>query len=74
MVKNWHCQHIIKYRHRYGEIEYTMDVIKHKKGLLMDIKENFFIYIYREVLTLVFWFIATGAPLAARRVRILLIN
>jgi hypothetical protein len=51
-----------------------MDVIKHKKGLLMNIKENFFIYLYREVLTLVFWFIATGALLAARRVRILLIN
>jgi hypothetical protein len=55
-------------------MEYTMNVIKHKKGLLMDFKENFYIYIYREVLTFVDWFIAIGAPLAARRVRIFLIN
>jgi hypothetical protein len=34
----------------------------------MNIKENFYIYIYREVLTLVDWFIATVAPPAIRRI------
>jgi hypothetical protein len=48
-------------------MEYTVDVIKHKKGLLV-IKEIFYINIYREVLAFVDRFIATGAPLAARRV------
>jgi hypothetical protein len=55
-------------------MEYTMDVIKHTEGLLMNIKENFYIYMYREVLTFVEWFIVTGAPLAARHVQILPVN
>jgi hypothetical protein len=56
ILKNRHWQHIIKYRHHYGQ----MDVIKHKKGLLMNIKENFYIYICREVLLLL-----TGSCLRA---------
>jgi hypothetical protein len=55
-------------------MEYTVDVIKHKRGLSMNIKENFYIYIYREVLPLVDRFIATGAPRAARYIRILPMN
>jgi hypothetical protein len=55
-------------------MEYTVDVIKHKKGLLMNIKENVYRYIYKEVLTFVDQFIASGALPAARRIRILLMN
>jgi hypothetical protein len=49
-------------------MEYTVDVIKHKRGLSMNIKENFYVYIYREVLPFVNRFITTGAPLAARHI------
>jgi hypothetical protein len=52
-------------------MEYTVDVIKHRRELSTNIKENIYIYIYREVLPFVGQFIATGAPLAARHIRIL---
>jgi hypothetical protein len=60
-------------------MEYTMDVMKHKKGLLMNIKENFYIYICREVLAFVDQFMSvrfmvTAALPAARRIQILLMN
>jgi hypothetical protein len=55
-------------------MEYTVYVIKHKRGLSMNMKENFYVYIYREFLPFVNRFIATGAPLAARHVRILQMN
>jgi hypothetical protein len=56
-----------------------MDVIKHKIGLLMNIKENFYIYIYKEVLAFVdrfmsLYFMVTGALPAVRCIRILPMN
>jgi hypothetical protein len=53
---------------------YTVDVITYQKGLLMNIKENFYIYMYREVLSFVNQFITTGALLAMRHIRILPMN
>jgi hypothetical protein len=45
----------------------------------MNIKGNFYIYIYKEVYTFLSWFTAlrftaTDAPLAARRIQILPLN
>jgi hypothetical protein len=45
----------------------------------MNIKENFYIYINKEVYTFLSWFTAlrftaTDAPLAARHIQILLMN
>jgi hypothetical protein len=34
----------------------------------MNIKENFYVYIYREVLAFVDWFKAIGAPPATRHI------
>jgi hypothetical protein len=65
-------QHILKYRHHYCRMEYTMDVITHKKVLLTNIKEN--VYMYEEVLTFVDRVTVTSAPLAARCVGILRMN
>jgi hypothetical protein len=42
-----------------------------KLRLLMNIKENFYVYIYKEVLTFLGWFTATDALLAARCILIM---
>jgi hypothetical protein len=55
-------------------MEYTVDVIKHKRGISVNIKEHFYVYIYKEILAFVSWFLATGAPLAARHIQILPMN
>jgi hypothetical protein len=53
-------------------MEYTVDVIRHKKGAINEHPKKF--YIYREVLAFVDRFTATGAPLGKRHVRILPLN
>jgi hypothetical protein len=52
-------------------MEYAMDVIMSKKGLLLNIKENFYISIHKEALTSVdgfrvLCFTASGASPAVR--------
>jgi hypothetical protein len=56
-----------------------MDVIKHIKRAINEQKENFYVYMYKEVLAFIDWFMSvrfmvTAALLAARRIRILLMN
>jgi hypothetical protein len=43
-----HWQHILNYRHQCGQTENLIYVMRHtKKVLLINIKENFFIYIHK---------------------------
>jgi hypothetical protein len=39
-------------------MEYTVDAIEHEKGLLINIKENFFIYMFKEVPAVIGQFMA----------------
>jgi hypothetical protein len=78
-VKKWHWQHILKYRHSCGEVEYTMAITEHTNKDINK-QQRKFIYIHIQGGSyFTHWFTAlrftaADAPLAARCIEILSMN